>query len=990
MKRKVISLIMAVSMMCALFPTFSLTASAVDDIEISTLAELEAFRDAVNAGNDYSGVTVTLTADIDLGGIDAEGNGIEGKEWTPIGNGQYKPYSSYFQYIFSGTFDGGGHKISGLYINTSEDYQGLFGYVYKGVIKNIGISGYIEDSGCYCGGIVGYNSGGTVSNCYNNCSITGDDCVGGVVGKNVSDGTVSECYNTGSMKSGYYQIETNVQIYAGSTGGVIGYNAGIVSKCYNTGSVWSGRCAGGVVGQSDGGEIYNCYNTGAVWSANYASGVLGCVDGSSLSWIKYCYNTGEVTGLQTVSGLCGIYDTAVDMSCEHCYYLEGTASGAVNGADTSSSEKKTLEEFAVQSTFANWDFDEIWVMDAMLGRPVLRAISEKAETAFDGYGTEENPYLIPDRETLEKFRDYVNAGNDCEGLYFKVTADIDLEGSEDNQWIPIADCKVSQFGDNYVNFSYRHYFTGTFDGGGHTISGLYINNSNYSTGSYQGLFGHSYGTIKNISVEGSVSGYARVGGIVGYAVGEISNCYNAAVISGDKWVGGVAGEVCGGVTVFEDGLSKSYSGKILSCYNTAAVSGTQYAGGIAGYLRVTYMESPKILNCYNIAVVNGTSSVGGIVGYPGEVIKILNSYYLSGTARHGCGDYYDMIGFTESKTAAEFASGEVAYLLQGGQTADEESGVTPQIWGQNLPYTAVDEETGTAASGDAYPVLTAENALSVHKVSFKTQSDGDTDYAVLYANPKGTVILPTAPTSEVYSFTKWSQTNSADGAEFTANTPVTADMTVYAVGEEKYGENDNIKTVITTYGTEETKDLSSYTVFAAGTSSKDKFTYEIIGGNKDTATSNGNKVAAVISGDTLTIPNDTPADTYTLTIKATEKEPQGISLFAINYGIEPVIFDVKVTVNRAIPSDVTTPTVDASITYGEKLSDVTLPDGWTWSDGETMPTVINSGYIAEYAVDDTNYDWSGIDGYNADTHNVIRTVNTDNKHKYRGAFSRRL
>lgn len=87
--------------------------------------------------------------------------------------------------------------------------------------------------------------------------------------------------------------------------------------------------------------------------------------------------------------------------------------------------------------------------------------------------------------------------------------------------------------------------------------------------------------------------------------------------------------------------------------------------------------------------------------------------------------------------------------------------------------------------------------------------------------------------------------------------------------------------------------------------------------------------------------------------------------------------DLSVTVNKATASDPGTPAVisPSPVTYGTKLSDITITAGWQWEDGAIVPTVINSGYTASFSVtDDTNYDWSGISGYDNNTHQVIRTV----------------
>ena len=170
---------------------------------ISTADELAAFRDRVNDGSEQS-AHAKLMNNIDL-------NGSVTNQWTPIGTSSSQ---------YTGNFNGQNFKISGLYINTNTDYQGLFGYVgTNGKIENLTVSGSVSGSN-YVGGIVGYNQYGTVESCTNtgNASVSGSSYVGGVAGRN--DGTVRNCYNTASV-SGDSTI-----------GGVVGGNYLRVLNCY--------------------------------------------------------------------------------------------------------------------------------------------------------------------------------------------------------------------------------------------------------------------------------------------------------------------------------------------------------------------------------------------------------------------------------------------------------------------------------------------------------------------------------------------------------------------------------------------------------------------------------------------------------------------------------------------------------------------------------------------------------------------------------------
>ena len=151
-------------------------------------------------------------------------------------------------------------------------------------------------------------------------------------------------------------------------------------------------------------------------------------------------------------------------------------------------------------------------------------------------------------------------------------------------------------------------FDGTFDGDGHTVSGVYLYNSDY----IQGLFGYNTGTIKNVGVVNSVIGGDRnVGAIVGFNFGgTVINCWNSGAVSGTH---------CGGIV----GSNQSAGGKIYNCWNSGTVSGTVGGEGIGGIVGSNF--SSDIYNSYNTGAINGKNNVGGIVGYS-KYGKIYNSY----------------------------------------------------------------------------------------------------------------------------------------------------------------------------------------------------------------------------------------------------------------------------------------------------------------------------------------------------------------------------
>lgn len=286
-------------------------------------------------------------------------------------------------------------------------------------------------------------------------------------------------------------------------------------------------------------------------------------------------------------------------------------------------------------------------------------------TPITGSGTESDPYQISTAAQLKRFRDIVNGtGGQTQnrGAYAVLTANIDLNNEP---WTPIG---------NYTEGN-QIYYEGTFDGGGHTISGLNV------TGEfvYAGLFGTvKDGTIKSLTVAGKVShsnSQCIVGGIVGYASNAvIKNCSNHCSVTGRTT------SIIGGIAGFNS------SGAIIDCYNVGTISGINYAEAIGG---IVGSNSGTISNCYNVGTVSNDTSVGEIAGHNNGTVE--NCYYLAGTNLNAVGQNNSNgnITKTESKTAANFANGTVLNLLINGRADSEhpwyETCIYLEAAGKTLP-----------------------------------------------------------------------------------------------------------------------------------------------------------------------------------------------------------------------------------------------------------------------------------------------------------------
>ena len=224
----------------------------------------------VNGGK--SDINITLDTDIDL----------TGKDWTPIGTDYDNSYK--------GTFDGGGHTITGLTFTTNDEYAGLFGWLNRaGTVKNVVMEGVQITSnqiyGGSIGGVVGY-SWGTIENCSVSGSVSGTVYVGGVVGAQIG-GSITGCSSSATVKG-----TVDVGGVAGQTN-----SSATLTACYATGNVIieidpvKNISGGGLVGMNGGNGVLACYATGNVTSTGSSTGnvhIFGLL-GDNYTTVTACY-----------------------------------------------------------------------------------------------------------------------------------------------------------------------------------------------------------------------------------------------------------------------------------------------------------------------------------------------------------------------------------------------------------------------------------------------------------------------------------------------------------------------------------------------------------------------------------------------------------------------------------------------------------------------------------------------------------------------------
>lgn len=282
MKKRVISLLLALVLALGLLPTAAWAADGTDisalpefseeadtstaqEFKISSADSLEALATAVknddgNGAYNLKGLTFYLANDIELSGT-----------WTPISNVTYPADA------FAGTFDGNGHTISGLNITTQAPNQGLFGLINGATIQNLKVNGTVS-----CGK-------------QNN--------IGGIVGK-MQAGTISQCSFSGSVTGGY----------AGGIVGALNGTSVTIQNCSNTANI-NGTIAGGILGYwKKKATVENCYNTGKIVGSSKAAGIAGQLNNGA---IKNCYNVGEISGNGDIGGIYAFCNGTV----KKCYYL---------------------------------------------------------------------------------------------------------------------------------------------------------------------------------------------------------------------------------------------------------------------------------------------------------------------------------------------------------------------------------------------------------------------------------------------------------------------------------------------------------------------------------------------------------------------------------------------------------------------------------------------------------------------------------------------
>lgn len=531
---------------------------------------------------DSAKLLADITINEDVSGSDATSQKYK---WTPIGMDKTKAYT--------GNFDGNGHTISGLYINSTAANTGLFGYVgAAGEIKNVTISdSVITSTQNYTGAVVG-DSKGNITNCHTTATtrVTGANYVGGIVGELDSNMSLAQCSNAGEVQG------TGTSGYAGGIAGRVQSNASnALTDSYNTGRITGVANVGGIAGcLYNGGGIQNVYNTGSV---SASKGVAGGITGAFRSGaIKAAYNAGIVKATAK-GGVAGRLDwnngakTVQNVFYSNEYEAVGNLNGCTiqNGtatAKTSDGLKALTNEdlgggFAADTNGINSGYPVL----AWQNGTVKSDDPEKDDNGWQGEAAKDTPqqkdgvYQIGTPEELAWFAE--KAKQDSTDLKAVLTADLDLNN---NVWTGIG----GQTADTG--------FAGTLDGAGHTIKNLYLKNG-------KGLIPYNKGTVKNLTLAGILKGGDETAALTGTNAGTLEEITSNVTVTGGNKIAGIAG-------------NNTKDGVIKDCHNTGAVTGESYAAGIVAY------NEGSVTGCSNTAVITaGSTFAGGIAAANTNAVK---------------------------------------------------------------------------------------------------------------------------------------------------------------------------------------------------------------------------------------------------------------------------------------------------------------------------------------------------------------------------------
>lgn len=623
MTKRLLSVLLCL-LLAATLPVAAFAAEEeAQSLTISTTAQLLEFAENCRLDSYSRGLQVRLTADIDL------------KEQ----NFQGIP-------IFCGSFDGGGHIISGLNITGEGSVQGLFRYLTDTAeVKDLQVEGKVAPSGSasIVGGIAGSNAG-TIEDCSFQGTVSGSDTVGGIVGSNALTGILQNCSMEGSVEGNHF------------AGGLAGENTGVIRRCVNhasvnttaqqnsveisditietlTGSESAATVTdiGGIAGANTG-VIRSCQNRGDIGYKHMGYNIGG-IAGSHMGYITDCENYGAVSGRKEVGGIVGQMEPVV-----YVEYSEDTLQilqqqldtmGSLAGQTSASAQSGAA---AINSQIAAMEEQAKAAQEAL--EQLLPTVIEPEE------GLPE--VELPDRDTLQAAQNTLSGSiSGMQGSLRSIAATTQasanaltgnlqaisnqvgamsqtVSGASENLGGSITDVSDADTPEDLTgklaDCENQGPVLGDLNAGG-ICGAIALENdldhdadiqiSGESSLNFDSMLRAVVLSCKNT---GSVTaGKQNTGGIVGWmSMGLVKSSINSGALSGGDYTGGIAG---------------SSSGYIRGCSVKCEILADGWAGGIAG-------TGETVTDCRSMVQLEAGEKQGAVLGYAESLENLSGNFYL--------------------------------------------------------------------------------------------------------------------------------------------------------------------------------------------------------------------------------------------------------------------------------------------------------------------------------------------------------------------------
>lgn len=628
---------------CLTTPIYVQCAELDDVLTISSSAEFLEFAENCRLDSYSAGLTVKLDADIDLTGQDFSG--------IPI---------------FSGTFEGNHHSISGINLNRSGTATGLFRYLTEvAVVRDLNLSGSITPGGSSdTVGTVAGNNCGKIQGCIFSGTVIGSNIVGGITGYNAATGIVTDCSVEGSVTGNHF------------VGGIAGNNDGVIQKCQSIAQINTEpesmsvalsditietlagtenanaiTDVGGISGANNG-SVTQCQNNGAVGYPSIGYNIGGIV-GTSSGYVFDCTNHGSISGRKDVGGIAGQLEPTVliSYSTDTLQILSGQLD-TLSTLTTNASAHLNDSFLAIKEQFTLIRGQILKAQDALTSltpsfennqfHPNAQQISDAITTLHNALSTITNSLRTIEQQTENAGAVFQNDLQSINNMVAQIQQTV--KSGENHVGGSVSDVSEQdtpsdltskiQACDNHADI-YCDINAGGIVGSIGIESDLDPEADLDILGDYSLNFLGSYRAVvtqcqNNASVTVKK---LNAGGITGLAsLGAIQHCNSSGELACPKasYVGGIAG----------------YSrGSIRSCNVKSQLSAQDHVGGIAGF-------GSTVSDCNSIVQITAEQITGCILGQAKDLSQVSNNLYLPAPTDHGA---IDGISYHTLAQAAELA-----------------------------------------------------------------------------------------------------------------------------------------------------------------------------------------------------------------------------------------------------------------------------------------------------------------------------------------------